>query len=246
MSDHFLHNLQQGLFSYCAITTQCKREGKMKKFYLPASLLLGYCLTTSAGATSVTFSDFSNTSTLTLNGSAAAVSTTDGSVLRLTSAAVGQSGSAFNTATIQTSTFSTYFSFRITNPGGTLFDGNTETGADGLVFVVQNVSASIGGSGQGIGYAGIGHSVGVEFLIPGTIVPITTPTRIISPSTPMAMLTTAWAHQILCLLANDLMMEISGMHGLTITEPPLKYVPIKPGSAPLPQCSLKHWIYRTS
>ena len=39
----------------------------------------------------------------------------------------------------------------------------TEPGADGLVFVVQSVSSSIGGSGGGIGYAGIPNSVGVEF-----------------------------------------------------------------------------------
>jgi hypothetical protein len=114
-------------------------------------------------ATTVSFGDFSDTSSLTLNGSAATVATADGNVLRLTPATFSQSGSAFSTTTIAASTFSTYFRFRITDPGGQPFDCNTSGGADGLVFVVQNQSASIGGAGQGIGYAGIGTSVGVEW-----------------------------------------------------------------------------------
>ncbi len=116
---------------------------------------------TSHGAT-VIFNDFSDTSLLTLNGWAATTTTGDGTVLRLTPAAASRSGSAFSTATVRTATFSTYFQFRITEPGGTLFDGNTETGADGIVFVVQSVSSSIGGAGQGIGYAGISPSLGIE------------------------------------------------------------------------------------
>lgn len=116
---------------------------------------------TSHGAT-VIFNDFSDTSLLTLNGWAATTTTGDGTVLRLTPAATSRSGSAFSTATVQTTTFSTYFQFRITDPGGTLFDGNAETGADGIVFVVQSVSSSIGGAGQGIGYSGISPSLGIE------------------------------------------------------------------------------------
>ncbi len=116
-----------------------------------------------SSAAIVLFNDFSDTSGLTLNGNAAAASTSDGSVLRLTRAAPDQSGSAFSSATINASTFSTFFQFRITEPGGPLFDGNTDSGADGLVFVVQSVSSSIGGIGAGIGYAGINKSVGVEF-----------------------------------------------------------------------------------
>ena len=116
---------------------------------------------TSHGAT-VIFNDFSDTSLLTLNGSAATTTTGDGTVLRLTPAEANRSGSAFSSATVQTTTFSTYFQFRITEPGGTLFDGNTDTGADGIVFVVQSVSSSIGGAGQGIGYAGISPSLGIE------------------------------------------------------------------------------------
>jgi hypothetical protein len=110
------------------------------------------------------FPDFSDTSGLTFNGSASATSTAaDGDVLRLTPALPSRNGSVFSSETINAATFSTAFRFRITEPGGRLFDGNTETGADGIVFVAQSVSSSIGGIGQGIGYSGIGNSVGVEF-----------------------------------------------------------------------------------
>lgn len=120
-------------------------------------------VTTTVNATTIAFNDFSDTSILTLNGSATTGVTGDGAVLRLTPALANRSGSAFSSATISASTFSTYFEFRITSPGGPVFDLNTINGADGLVFVVQSVSSSIGGAGEGIGYAGIGTSVGVEF-----------------------------------------------------------------------------------
>ncbi len=111
----------------------------------------------------VAYNDFSSVSGLKLNGGAAVVSTTDGQVLRLTKAARDQAGSAFSLATVNAGNFSTYFTFRITSPGGTIFDCNTEAGADGLVFVVQPVDSSLGGLGQGIGYDGIPRSIGVEF-----------------------------------------------------------------------------------
>jgi hypothetical protein len=114
-------------------------------------------------AASVTFPDFSNTTGLVLNGHAHTVVTGDGTVLRLTGAFTSQAGSVFSSTAINAATFSTFFQFRITNPGGPLFDGNAEAGADGIVFVIQAVSSSIGGLGEGIGYRGIGSSVGVEF-----------------------------------------------------------------------------------
>jgi hypothetical protein len=86
--------------------------------------------------------------------------TSDGKVLWLTPASAGQAGSTFSSASIAfngtSDSFSTFFQFRITNPGGI-------DPADGLVFVVQPVSSSIGGSGGGIGYSGIPNSIGVEF-----------------------------------------------------------------------------------
>ncbi|MGE4343745.1 MAG: PEP-CTERM sorting domain-containing protein [Geoalkalibacter sp.] len=116
-----------------------------------------------ATATEIIFSDFSDTSILTLNGAASTPSTSNGDVLRLTPASASQAGSAFSTQTIRAATFSTYFQFRITDPGGSIFDGNSINGADGLVFVVQNVASDIGSAGGAIGYGGINPSVGVEF-----------------------------------------------------------------------------------
>ena len=114
-----------------------------------------------AAATTVIFNDFSSTSGLALNGSAAQTTTSDGKVIRLVPAAPGQGGTFFSSAAINAATFSTAFTFRISNPGG-ISDG-TDVGADGLVFVVQSVSSSLGGSGGDMGYGGINHSVGVGF-----------------------------------------------------------------------------------
>lgn len=67
------------------------------------------------------------------------------------------SGGAFLTNAISLAndaSFGTAFSFQITNP--------FNTGAGGIVFVVQTVANNVGGGG-GIGYAGRANSVGVEF-----------------------------------------------------------------------------------
>lgn len=109
------------------------------------------------------FPGFEDASLLTLNNAAAVVESADGHVLRVTPALGNRAGSAFSAATVDATSFSTKFAFRFTNQGGGLFDCNTTNGADGLVFVVQSVSSSIGGLGAGIGYAGIPRSVGVEF-----------------------------------------------------------------------------------
>lgn len=111
----------------------------------------------------VTFNDFSSTTGLTINGASQVVNTSDGDVLRLTPATDFQSGSVFSTTAINAADFSTFYSFRITEPSMTTFDGNVDSGADGIVFVVQSVSNSIGGDGGGIGYGGIPDSVGIEF-----------------------------------------------------------------------------------
>jgi hypothetical protein len=108
----------------------------------------------------ITISDFSTASGLQLNGNAAIV----GPALRLTPAANGQAGSAFSTSAISLAanvSFSSFFTFRITNSGGS---GDSDgLGADGIVFVVQTVANNVGGAGGGIGYLGINNSVGVEF-----------------------------------------------------------------------------------
>jgi hypothetical protein len=120
-------------------------------------------MSAAANAGILVFSGFEDASLLTLNNAAAVVETADGFVLRVTPAIGGQAGSAFSSATVDATSFSTKFAFRFTSQGGSIFDCNTTNGADGLVFVVQSVSSSIGGVGSGIGYAGIPKSVGVEF-----------------------------------------------------------------------------------
>ena len=133
-----------------------------------ALLAVGLLSMGNAHALSISFDDFSSLEGLQLNGATAAIGnpTTDDqgrSVLRLTNA-LGQSGSAFFTDPVTLSnqaSFSTYFSFRISNPIG-ISDGDGQ-GADGIVFVVQTVSNTAGGSGGGIGYTGISNSVGAEF-----------------------------------------------------------------------------------
>lgn len=108
----------------------------------------------------IDYPDFSDTTGLTINGNAARV----GNVLRVTRDTFSQAGSAFSTNTVALTSgasFSTYFQFRFTNPGGAC-DG-FGCGADGIVFTVQTVSNNVGGGGGGIGFAGIPNSVGVEF-----------------------------------------------------------------------------------
>jgi hypothetical protein len=109
----------------------------------------------------IDYPDFSDTTGLTINGTAAQV----GNVLRVTRDTFSQAGSAFSTNTVALTSgaaFSTYFRFRFTNPGGAC-DSFGGCGADGIVFAVQTVSNSVGGGGGGIGFDGIPNSVGVEF-----------------------------------------------------------------------------------
>ncbi len=124
--------------------------------FVVVMLMLGLAL-------AIEFEGFSDTSELQLNGSAAAVVTQDGTVLRLTPNEGGRAGSAFSTRTLNARTFSSAFRFRITEPGGVTDDCNEKPGADGLVFVIQPVSSSLGVGGGGIGYSGIARSVGIEF-----------------------------------------------------------------------------------
>lgn len=113
-------------------------------------------------ATTVVFNGFGDTTGLTISGNAATAVTSDGTVLRLTTAAEGESGSGFGTKTINAADFSTNFTYRITDPGG-VPDVNGHVGADGITLAIQPISASIGGTGQGLGIGGISPSVAVEF-----------------------------------------------------------------------------------
>lgn len=121
---------------------------------------LALCLPLGANALDIDFADFGSVAGLQLNGDAAQV----GNVLRLVPASSYQSGSAFSTVPLSLnnlSSFSTYFSFKLSNPGGII--DNDGIGADGLVFVVQTLANNVGGAGGGLGYSGIQKSVGVEF-----------------------------------------------------------------------------------
>ena len=122
--------------------------------------LLGLLQPEAKAATVLNFPDFSSVAGLQLNGSAAQA----GNVLRVTPSAGNKSGSVFSTTAVTLTasvSFSTAFSFRMSNPGG-ISDGDGQ-GADGITFVVQTVANTAGGLGGGIGYAGLANSVGVEF-----------------------------------------------------------------------------------
>lgn len=120
-----------------------------------------FAVSASAQMIDVDFSDFSDTSDLQINGDAAAQNTSDGDIIRLTPATGSKGGSFFSLTQINAAEFSTKFQFRITGAGG-ISDGS-QTGADGLAFVVQNVANNVGGIGGGIGYANLPNSVAVEF-----------------------------------------------------------------------------------
>ena len=111
------------------------------------------------------FNDFSDLSSLQLNGSAAGVNDGSADVLRLTGETQSQSGSAFVTSPItlaSDASFSVAFAFRISSVPSTYGDSDGP-GADGLVFVLQTVANNVGAAGGGIGYHGIAKSVGIEY-----------------------------------------------------------------------------------
>lgn len=132
------------------------------KFAVPTALVAALVVAASLRA-DITYDGFSSTAGLTINGHATTLSTADGVVLRLTNSQGDRGGSAFSTAKVSTSQFLSVFSFRISNNGGAIFDNNTENGADGLAFVVQNQANNVGGIGAGMGYQSIAPSIAVEF-----------------------------------------------------------------------------------
>jgi Legume lectin domain len=119
--------------------------------------------TSTARATTESFPNFEDVSSLTLSGNAQQIQTADGWVLRLTQAVYGQSGSAFGTVRISAAQFYTSFAFRLSDPNGTDPDPNGSLGADGITFAVQGMSASLGTSGGGLGIQYVSPSVAVEF-----------------------------------------------------------------------------------
>lgn len=87
-----------------------------------------------------------------------------GSSLRMTTATTNQAAAAwYNTKQNVAGGFTTTFSFQVS--GGTAIPQATpsDTGADGVAFVIQNNNTStVGAAGGGIGYAGIANSLAVE------------------------------------------------------------------------------------
>ena len=118
-----------------------------------------YTINTS-GTTSINFGvGFSTPTGLQFNGS----TDLDDSRLQLTSGLANQAGSAFFTTPMDIRSFTTDFSFQLSNAM-----------ADGITFTIQNSSAgatALGPSGGGLGYGpdtpggtpGIGNSVAVKF-----------------------------------------------------------------------------------
>ncbi len=92
--------------------------------------------------------DFSSASGLTLNGSAAL----SGS-LQLTDGALDQAGSAFYAIPVNIQSFTTDFTFLLTNAH-----------ADGFTFTIQNAGpTALGANGGNLGYAGIPNSQAIKF-----------------------------------------------------------------------------------
>jgi Bacterial lectin/Chitobiase/beta-hexosaminidase C-terminal domain/Legume lectin domain len=86
---------------------------------------------------------------MTLNGKAAY----SGSRLRLTDGGAFEASSAFYTTAVNVQSFTTNFSFLLTGAN-----------ADGITFSLQrSAPTALGSLGGGLGYAGIGKSVGVKF-----------------------------------------------------------------------------------
>jgi hypothetical protein len=145
----------------------------MRKEFLRSCLLVAAAGVSPCGAYTFNYADFSDTSQLTIN--TVATVATDGSgaqVLRLTESAdpgIGRAGTAFITNPVALGplgSFSTAFSFRISDPAG--LDDAEGPGADGIAFVLQTLSPTFrGATGGYLGYAGtdpvLSNSVAIEF-----------------------------------------------------------------------------------
>ena len=86
---------------------------------------------------------------LQFNGSASLA----GTALELTNGGLNEASSAFYPSPVNVQSFTTDFTFQLTNPN-----------ADGFTFTIQNVGpGALGADGGSLGYAGIGQSVAVKF-----------------------------------------------------------------------------------
>jgi hypothetical protein len=111
--------------------------------------------TISSGTTPINYGAGFTSSGLQLNGK----TTVNGSRLRLTDGGASEASSAFFTTAVSVQSFTTDFSFQLTNPN-----------ADGIAFVIQNNGiTALGPWGGGLGYgnsppwSGMSKSVAVKF-----------------------------------------------------------------------------------
>lgn len=127
------------------------------------ALVMGGMMATSAQAQTFSYADFADTTGLQINGAASSLDIAGRDVMRLTPPQGNVGGSMFNTQAITLTndySFSTRFTFTI---GSNHLTQWGEIGADGIAFLIQTQSNSVGGFGGGLGYAGISPSVAVEF-----------------------------------------------------------------------------------
>jgi hypothetical protein len=125
--------------------------------YSNSAVASGTYTISASGSPSVNYGSGFNSTGLALNGSAKL----SGTRLRLTDGGNNEVGGGFYTTPLNVQSFTTDFSFQLTNPG-----------ADGFAFVVQSVGpAALGPGGGGLGYGpdasggtpGIPNSLAVKF-----------------------------------------------------------------------------------
>ena len=116
-------------------------------------------------AAQINYPDFTDSTGLTLNGAAAAVSNgvDPGRVLRVVPVSLNNAGSGFHTQAVCLSGFSTRFQFRISGAGPATPDAFGQIGADGFTLTIAGGPAALGGGGGGLGIFGVTPSVAVEF-----------------------------------------------------------------------------------
>lgn len=110
----------------------------------------------------ITYSDFSDISALTLNGTATQIGSAGDARIRIIGGGC-LSGSFFADLPVEIGQFSTRFIFQITGAGGWQ-DPTGSPGGDGFTFAIQPVGPTALGNGGGwLGFEGIGSGVAVEF-----------------------------------------------------------------------------------
>jgi hypothetical protein len=83
----------------------------------------------------------------------------DDSRLQVTNGALNEAGSAWYYQPVNVQSFTTQFSFQLSNPAG-----------NGVTFAIQgNNSAALGNAGAGLGYQGIANSVAIKFDFSTTV-----------------------------------------------------------------------------